>query len=176
MRSIATRKEEEVNDKFYTPLGIAKSMVSMVDFREGDVVLEPCVGGGAIFDLLPESCERLWCEIDKGVDFYDFTDPVDVLITNPPFSKITRFLKHCVTLRPRVICLLFGILNVTLPRINILLDAGYTLTKQHQTFWNAVFGDFVMIMHFELSVEGDLSVIPTTVDFTCYKSKKGGDG
>lgn len=170
-QGISTRPSAEINDKFYTPLGIAESMVAMVDFREGDRVLEPCVGGGAIFDLLPDTCERLWCEIDKGVDFFDFTDPVDVLITNPPFSKFKRFLKHCVTLRPRVICLLFGILNVTLPRMNMLREAGYTLTKQHHSFWNAVMGSRVDILLFELDVEGMPDVM-TTYDYTSHKTQK----
>ena len=169
-QGISTRPSAEINDKFYTPLGIAESMVAMVDFREGDRVLEPCVGGGAIFDLLPDTCERLWCEIDKGVDFFDFTDHVDVLITNPPFSKFTPFIEHCITLRPRVICLLFGIMNVTLPRIKQLRDAGYTLTKVHNTWWDAVFGNMVVIMHFELNAEGEDVV--TTYDYTQHTNKK----
>ena len=168
-RSIATR--ETPSDKFYTPPGIAEFMISMVDFQDNDIVLEPCRGGGAIFNLLPDHGLNLWCEIDKGRDFFNFTDDcVDIIITNPPFSKFKGFLKHCITLRPRVICLLFGIMNVTLPRINQLRDAGYTLTKVHNTWWDAVFGNMVVIMHFELNAEGEDVV--TTYDYTQHTNKK----
>ena len=97
-----------------------------------------------------------------------------MLITNPPFSKLTPFINHCITLRPRVICLLFGCLNVTFARMKALREAGYTLTKQHQTWWNVVCGGLVVILHFEREAEND--DVTVTYDYHLHKSKAGGDG
>ena len=57
LSGIAQRtRGEDINDKFYTPPPIAKSMIGMVDFRVGDVVLEPCRGGGVIYNMIPDFC------------------------------------------------------------------------------------------------------------------------
>ena len=91
-------------------------------------------------------------------------------------AAITPFINHCITLRPRVICLLFGIMNLTLRRFEALQDAGYTLTKQHHTWWNVVVGagGLVVILHFELEAENE--DVAVTYDYHLHKSKAGGDG
>ena len=66
-------------------------------------------------------------------------------------------------------------MNLTLRRYEALQDAGYTLTKQHHTWWNVVFGGLVVILHFELEAE-DTGVVATTYDYQLHKSKAGGDG
>ena len=99
-----------------------------------------------------------------------------MLITNPPFSKLTPFINHCITHRPRVISLLLGIMNLTLRRFEALQDAGYTLTKQPHTRWNVVVGEggLVVILQFELEAEDQVAV--ATYDYHLHKSKAGGDG
>ena len=72
------------NDRIYTPGPIAQSIVDMLTLQEGDVVLEPCYGGGAIYDRIPDGVEKRWCEIDQGRDFLEYeADDVDVIVTNP---------------------------------------------------------------------------------------------
>jgi hypothetical protein len=72
------------NDRIYTPGPIAQSIVDMLTLQEGDVVLEPCYGGGAIYDRIPDGVEKRWCEIDHGRDFLEYeADDVDVIVTNP---------------------------------------------------------------------------------------------
>ena len=168
--SIKHRAEEEVQDRFYTPEAIVKSMIEMANFTEGEIVLEPCRGGGAIYDAIPDYCERRWCEIDQGRDFFDYesAEHIDVIITNPPFSLFKRFVAKCVELKPQKLVLLFGCLNITSNRIRMLLDAGYIHTKQHHTWWNRVIG-LVMIMVFELGDDVG-STIMTTYDLKRHKS------
>jgi hypothetical protein len=47
-------------------------------------VLDPCRGGGAFYDALPEP--KFGCEIKEGRDFLDWTEHVDWIVTNPAWS------------------------------------------------------------------------------------------
>ena len=153
-----------MNDVFYTPVEIAVEMVDMAELKPGDVVLEPCYGSGAIFNLIPDYCDKAWCEIEKGRDFFDYTGSPTHIITNPPFSLFTEFVSKMIELQPQTITLLFGCMNMSLPRINLLIDAGYTITKQHHTWWKPVIG-FVVVIQFELYAEPGAPA-SLTYDFT----------
>lgn len=60
-------------DRVYTPSWCAADMVD--HFKPSGRVLEPCRGDGAIYDRLPSGA--LWCEIDEGKDFFQWTDSID---------------------------------------------------------------------------------------------------
>jgi hypothetical protein len=77
------------NDKVMTPEPLAKALVQY--FKPSGRGLEPCRGTGNIFQYLPNAD---WCEITEGKDFFDYTDKVDYIFTNPPWSKIRPFLQH----------------------------------------------------------------------------------
>lgn len=77
-------------DKVYTPEWCAKDMIDW--FKPTGVCLEPCRGEGVIYKYLPEN--SLWCEIEENIDFYKFNKNVDWIITNPPYSHFSKFIKH----------------------------------------------------------------------------------
>lgn len=81
---------EKRGDVVYTPDWCARDMVD--HFKPTGVVLDPCRGRGAFHDLLPEGSP--WCEITDGVDFFDWTDPVDWTIGNPPYSMTRPWFRH----------------------------------------------------------------------------------
>tara|TARA_R110000824_G_C14815121_1_gene636059 strand:- start:36 stop:557 length:522 start_codon:yes stop_codon:yes gene_type:complete len=89
------------SDVVFTPDNISKDFVDRYDFY--GKVLEPCKGMGAILKYLPKDSE--WCEIAYGVDFYEYKNKVDWLITNPPYSDFDRFLDHAFEVADNV-CLL----------------------------------------------------------------------
>jgi len=169
MIGIQNRAEEEVNDTFYTPIEVALMMVEMAELTPGDIVLEPCRGGGSIYNSIPDYCTKEWCEIAEGRDFLNYTGSPTHIITNPPFSLFTKFIIKMIELKPRTITLLFGLMNMSLYRINLLIDAGYTITKQHHTWWKPVVGGggFTFIIQFELFTP-EPETIPLTYDFTLY--------
>jgi len=167
MTGIQNRTGDEVDDVFYTPAEIAVEMVDMAQLKPGDVVLEPCYGGGVIFNLIPDYCSKEWCEIDKGRDFLEYTGSPTHIITNPPFSLFTKFVEKMIELQPQTITLLFGCMNCSLNRVNLLTDAGYTITKQHHSWWNPIVGGLTIIIHFELHADLRENV-PLTYDFTKY--------
>jgi len=80
------------NDKVYTPDVLADKIVSFFH-PYGQSVLEPCRGGGAFINALAKNgVNAEWCEIDDGVDFFDYSGRVDWIITNPPYSIFRDFL------------------------------------------------------------------------------------
>lgn len=89
------------NDVVFTPDRLAKDIVSMFDIKGR--VLEPCKGEGAFLKCLPKG--TMWCEIVDGRNFFDFTEKVDWIVTNPPYSDFNRFLTHCFELAENVVLL-----------------------------------------------------------------------
>ena len=126
------KDRETANDVVYTPISLAKLLIEMADIQPTDRVLDPCRGEGIFFQNLP-LCEAEWCEVTEGRDFFQFHEPVDVIIGNPPFSLWKKWLEHSVKLTPRKICYVMGILNLTSKRVDFLKKHGYFLSKLHIT-------------------------------------------
>lgn len=95
----AARRVE--GDKVYTQAWTAADMVA--HFRPTGMVLEPCRGAGAIYDLLPPG--SMWCEIDEGRNFFDFTDQIDWIISNPPYDQTRAFMRHAFKLARNIVFL-----------------------------------------------------------------------
>lgn len=81
---------EKHGDVVYTPAWCAQDMVE--HFQPSGVVLDPCKGEGVFLDYLPEGSP--WCEITNGRDFFEWTEPVDWVIGNPPYSLTRPWFKH----------------------------------------------------------------------------------
>lgn len=65
---------------------MAKYLVSTIKFEKGDIVIEPCLGKGSFYDAFPvPESDKVWCEINRGVDYLEFDGLVDYTISNPPF-------------------------------------------------------------------------------------------
>jgi len=83
---------------FETPRELAKQLVGMADIREGETVLEPSAGKGAIANFFNgcdciELNERNRKHLQQngfnlvGDDFLSFDNKYDVIVANPPFTK-----------------------------------------------------------------------------------------
>jgi hypothetical protein len=88
------------NDVVYTPEWAALDIVTW--FKPTGRILEPCKGQGAIFQYLPGA---EWCEIAEGKDFFAWNEPVDWIISNPPYSIFTEWLEHSFTIAPNIVYL-----------------------------------------------------------------------
>ena len=89
------------NDVVFTPDWLAKQIVEM--FPISGKVLEPCKGEGAFLNYLPSDTD--WCEIADGVNYYDYNQKVDWIVTNPPYSDYNRFLEHSFNLSDNIVLL-----------------------------------------------------------------------
>ena len=123
------KSRETPNDVFFTPLSLAKIAIDMVGTNNGRW-LDPFKGTGNYFNQFPTE-NKDWCEITDGKDFFDYNENVDVICSNPPFSKFKLVLEHCVKLNPKVINLIFGIINLTTSRVKFMIDNGYFIKKIH---------------------------------------------
>ena len=77
-------------DVVYTPDWVARDMVEF--FKPSGRILEPCAGDGVFLKYLPDGTE--WCEIEKGRDFFAWTEPVDWIVGNPPYKLFSEWMRH----------------------------------------------------------------------------------
>jgi hypothetical protein len=92
------------NNRIQTPRALAAALIAKLNIT--GLSLDPCRGGGAFYDALPEP--KLWCEIDEGRDFLAFHKSVDWIVTNPPWAgaELRPILNHAFALAADVALLL----------------------------------------------------------------------
>ena len=118
-RSLTTKSG---NDRVYTPDYLAKAIVER--YKPTGRILEPCCGEGAFLKYLPTA---EWCEIDKGRDFMDWTEKVDWIITNPPYSKYLDFLRHSFEVANNVVFLQFVNAFFMRKRVKTMREMGFEI-------------------------------------------------
>ena len=94
-------RRQNPKDVVMTPTQIAVSIVN--HFKPTGRILEPCRGSGNIAKLMP-GCE--WCEITEGRDFFHWHEPVDWIVSNPPYSTFYEWMCHSFTLADDIVYLI----------------------------------------------------------------------
>lgn len=124
------RNKSERSDKYYTPKSLVKihleQLIPIVPACS--LILEPAKGLGAYYDyfqLAFPTCSYDYCEIDEGKDFLEYQGTPDVIITNPPFSLLQKFINKSIELHPLIISFLLNQYAVTPCRIRDFNNAGY---------------------------------------------------
>ena len=93
-------------DCVMTPQELADTLVR--HFKPTGIILEPCKGTGNFIKAIEgygQNVSILWCEITEGRDFFDFKDKVDWIITNPPYSKMRKFIQHSMEVADNIVFL-----------------------------------------------------------------------
>ena len=108
------------NDVVYTPLSYAGAIVRY--FKPSGRILEPCSGGGAFLEYMPDAMS---CEIDNGSSFFLWHDQVDWIVTNPPWSKFQQFLLHSLNIATHIVFLVTVNHLWTKARIRMVRERGY---------------------------------------------------
>lgn len=90
------------NDCIATPEWVVKDMVE--HFKPSGSILDPCSGDGIFLKYLPS--HTLHCEIKEGRDFYNFHVTVDWIISNPPYSIFSDFLRHSFEIADNIVYLI----------------------------------------------------------------------
>ena len=78
-----------INDELYTPIPLVVECIKYVYLVPVDVVLDSAYGTGNFYNNYPSFTKNLYTE-----DFFNFNEKVDWIITNPPYSKIDKYLEH----------------------------------------------------------------------------------
>ena len=115
-------------DVVQTPPPLAAEIVDA--FRPTGRLLDPCRGAGAFYGALQRHSDNVdWCEVAEGRDFFQYYDPVDWIITNPPFSLFAPFLEHAMELAPNVAFLAPSVHFQTKARLRMIAATGFAVTK-----------------------------------------------
>ena len=78
-----------------------------VDWSKFKTAHEPCRGDGRISDWLAnKGLITSYTEITEGTDFFKWSNTVDLIITNPPFSLAQEFIDHATANATTVFMLL----------------------------------------------------------------------
>ena len=70
-------------------------------YKPKGMILEPCRGTGNFYNQFRQPKD--WCEIKEGKDFFRWTETVDWIITNPPYSIYDDFLAHAFKVAHNVV-------------------------------------------------------------------------
>ena len=112
------------NDEFETPEKLAQKLIKLVPLKKFDIVLDPAKGTGNFFKNLPNYT------INQATsDFFNFIKKQHWLITNPPYSKLDKWLKHSCEISLKGFAYLLGLHNLTPKRIEMCEKMGFGITK-----------------------------------------------
>lgn len=134
------------DDDYYfhqTPAKLAADLMSFIPIKPGDTLLEPFKGEGAFYNVFPDNTNKIYCEIEEGIDYKDIkTEHVDWIITNPPFklpdqngkmkNAIFPLLVHFSTIAKKGIAFLvsdYCLNSLTTKRLQKMKEAGFYLQK-----------------------------------------------
>ncbi len=122
------KNRTKANDVFITPLELAQNHINLIEYNPNDLWLDPCRNNGNYFNQFPNE-NKDWCEILNNKDFFEYEGKPDIIIQNPPYSLMDKWIQKNISLNPRIISFIIGLGNLTTRRIEILEKAGYGITK-----------------------------------------------
>lgn len=149
------------NDVVMTPRTLAVSLVSHLGI--GGRVLEPCAGDGAFVDAIRSAGLAVEsCEISAGSDFFQWTEQVDWIVTNPPWSQFRAFLAHSLLVADNVAMLATVNHWWTKRRVSDVVSSGFGYRRLVLCDWPDEFpasGFQLGMMHVMRGWRGELDIV-----------------
>jgi hypothetical protein len=102
LSSTGLKSKKRSDNNYHTPLELVKDIFKLMDdkyLESNDTILDPCSGkiddvtGCRFFNVFKEKYSTDRCEIEEGLDFFNYNKQVDWIIGNPPFGNFTPWLK-----------------------------------------------------------------------------------
>ena len=90
------KQRNKANDIFITPIDLAKKHIDMIEFNENDKWLDPCKNNGSYYNNFPND-NKDYCEILEQKDFFEYKRHVDIIIQNPPYSLMNKWIEKNTT-------------------------------------------------------------------------------
>ena len=116
-------------DVVLTPPDLAAVVIAHFAPQMRGRVLDPAKGEGAFYDALPGHLDRYWCEVSEGRDFFEWREPVDWIITNPPWSKLRAFTRHAMGASDNIVWLVHMPNITTKARLRDLEQHGFGVAE-----------------------------------------------
>lgn len=102
-----------LSDYVITPEWCAQDIIEW--FKPSGKILDPSAGLNKVFynNLLVNNTDVDYCEIQENIDFFKYTNEVDWIVGNPPYSIFDKWMKHSYTIADNIVYLLptFKIFN-----------------------------------------------------------------
>ena len=107
-------------DFYQTPYSITAALIKAekLDLLSGKQFLEPCMGSGAITDVLSGNLhtgsfilgyDLFHSKPEYCIDFMEEKSKFNIIVTNPPFSKAYQFIKKAKEVATEKICFLLPV-------------------------------------------------------------------
>lgn len=157
MASNNTPRKQDIT-LHYTPVELAKKLLTRVSLDDGDTLLEPFKGDGAFYDNFPADHVKDWYEIQEGKDFFTCNDMYDVIITNPPFrietptgrkNAFIPCLEKAFSVSRKRVCMLYNhkCFNAMTPkRLHKWRNMGWSITDVHICNVKKWFGRYYFVV------------------------------
>lgn len=149
------------NDLVMTPPHIAQHIVQSLPIAPDDILLDPFRGEGAFYDAFPHANPKDWCEITMGRDFFNYTTPVDWIISNPPYSCFDEVLTHSFELAANVVLLVpLSKVVSSMRRIRLIRQYGGvpSITLMSASRCGFPFGFPVAVIHMQKNYKGKTEI------------------
>ena len=138
-------QSERKRDEYDTPPVALHALLAVEEpalrHAGGGKIFEPACGKGNLvtplraagFEVIASDIADRGCPDSTVADFFDITrmpGGCDVLLTNPPFYCVEKFVRHAFTLRPRLLVLLLRLAFMEARRRTDILE-GAGLARIH---------------------------------------------
>ena len=123
-----SKSQVRKNDIYITPEELAKDIIDIITFKEGEILMDPSKGTGIFYDNFPTSVKKIFCEITEGLDFFEHKTEVDWIVGNPPWSLMTKWLDHTSDITRKGFLYIGPMYVLTDKRVDLLRKKSFELT------------------------------------------------
>lgn len=123
------KNRSESNDEIYTPSALSKQFIEYMNISTQDTCLDPFYGTGSFFKNFNDNEDNSYCEINLGKDFFNYKINHDWLISNPPFSQLTKILDHTCRIAVKGFGYVLPAYSLTSSRIKNINLNGFYINK-----------------------------------------------
>jgi len=152
----AAGKQEGYTSTHFTPETAVIDLLKLIPFESSDVALDPSAGVNKVwFNNFP--CQKEYCEIEEGTNFFEYAGKCDWIVGNPPFTDFVKYLMHSPSIANKGFAYLIGhsrINQVTPRRLSILESQGFYLSKLHVLTIKKWFGRYYFLVFSRSKNEG----------------------
>ena len=120
---------ETPNDELYTPSSLSLKLISEIEINEGESCYDPFYGTGSFYNNFPPNPKNALTEINLGSDFFKYNEKHDWLISNPPFSQLTKILEHSMKLSKVGFAYIMPAYSLTHSRLKLINQFDFHIEK-----------------------------------------------
>jgi len=120
---------EEKNDELYTPVLLSKKLIKHISIEEEHSCYDPFYGTGSFFNNFNNNKSNSYSEINLGKDFFKYNKKHDWVISNPPFSQLTKVFEHTFLISKVGFAYILPSYSLSCRRLQMASDNGFYLNK-----------------------------------------------